>query len=141
MKITLLSEESIRLEGAGGPLTIEAESAEQTYSPFHMLASALAVCTYSILVSWATNAKLDADGLVIEVRWAFVEKPHRVGEIDLVFDWPGLPPDRTETAKRVAALCPIHASFHHQPTVTIESKAAPGAVAEQASAQPVGSAR
>ena len=127
MKITLLSEESIRLEGPGGPLTIEAESAEQVYSPFHMLASALAVCTHSILVSWATNAKMDADDLSIEVGWSFAEKPHRVGDIRLTFDWPGLPPDRTETAKRVAALCPIHGTLHHAPTVSIEAALAPAA--------------
>ena len=125
MKITLLSEESIRLDGLGGALTIEAESVEQVNTPFHMLASGLAVCTHSILVSWATNAKLDADELAIEVSWSFAEKPHRIGEIRLTFDWPGLPPDRVETAKRVAALCPIHATLHHAPTVTIEAAMAP----------------
>ena len=127
MKITLLSEESIRLDGAGGGLTIEAESVEQIYSPFHMLASGLAVCTYSILVSWATNAKLTADDLAIEVEWSFAEKPHRIGEIRLTFEWPGLPADRVETAKRVAALCPIHATLHHPPTVTIDAAMAPAA--------------
>ena len=45
MKITLLSEDSIRLEPIPGPMTIEAPSAEQSYSPFHMLASGLAYCT------------------------------------------------------------------------------------------------
>ena len=129
MKITLLSEESIRLDGLGGALTIEAESAEQIYSPFHMLASGLAVCTHSILLSWATNAKLDADELAIEVSWSFAEKPHRLGEIRLSFEWPGLPADRIETAKRVAALCPIHATLHHAPTVTIEAAMAPVAAA------------
>jgi uncharacterized OsmC-like protein len=129
VKITLLSEESIRLEGVGGPLTIEAESPEQIYSPFHMLASSLAVCTHSILLSWATNAKLNADDLAIEVRWSFAEKPHRVGDIRLTFDWPSLPADRNETAKRVAALCPVHATFHHQPTVSVEPAMAPVAIA------------
>ena len=131
MKITLLSEESIRLEGAGGPLTIEAESADQVYSPFHMLASGLAVCTYSILASWATNAKLDPGDLAIEVGWSFAEKPHRVGDIRLTFDWPSLPADRTETAKRVAALCPIHATFHQSPTVSIEAAGADAAAAPE----------
>ena len=125
MKITLLSEESIRLDGPGGPLTIEAESAEQVYSPFHMLASALAVCTHSILVSWATNAKMDADDLAIDVGWSFAEKPHRVGDIHLTLAWPTLPPDRIETAKRVAALCPIHATLQHPPTISIEAAMAP----------------
>ena len=127
VKITLLSEESIRLEGPGGPLTIEAESAEQIYSPFHMLASGLAVCTHSILVSWATNAKMNADDLAIEVEWSFAEKPHRVGDIRLTFEWPSLPAERIETAKRVAALCPIHGTLHHTPTVSIEAAMAPAA--------------
>ena len=134
MKITLVSEESIRLEGAGGPLTIEAESAEQVYSPFHMLASGLAVCTFSILASWATNAKLSPDDLTIEVGWSFAEKPHRVGDIRLTFEWPSLPPERAETAKRVAALCPIHATFHHLPSVSIEALVATAAAPERAPA-------
>ena len=127
VKITLLSEESIRLEGPGGSLTIEAESAEQIYSPFHMMASGLAVCTLSILASWATNAKMSIDDLAIEVGWSFAEKPHRVGDIRLTFEWPSLPPERIETAKRVAALCPIHATLHHSATVSIEAAMAPAA--------------
>ena len=122
MKITLLTEESIRLEGLGGSLTIEAESLEQTYSPFHMLASSLAVCTHSVLMSWATNAKIEAEDLTIDVSWSFAEKPHRVGDMKLTFDWPGLPPQRLETARRVAALCTVHATLQHSPTIAIEAR-------------------
>ena len=138
MKITLLSEDSIRLESTAGPLTIEAESAEQVYSPFHMLASGLAVCTYSILVSWATNARMQADDLAIEVSWSFAENPHRVGDMRVTFDWPSLPADRTEAAKRVAALCPIHATFHHPASISIEAKMAPAAAPILASSRPSG---
>ncbi len=120
MKVTLLSEESIRLDGLGGPLTIEAESADQIYSPFHMLASSLAVCTYSVLMSWSTSAHIHADDLAIEVSWSFAEKPHRVGDIRMILEWPGLPKERIETAKRVAALCPIHATLHHPPTMALD---------------------
>jgi len=138
VKITLLSEDSIRLESTGGLLTIEAESAEQVYSPFHMLASGLAVCTYSILVSWATNARMPADDLAIEVSWSFAENPHRVGDMRVTFDWPSLPADRTEAAKRVAALCPIHATFHHPASISIEAKMAPAAAPILASSRPSG---
>ena len=124
MKITLLSEESIRLDGLGGPLMIEAESAEQTYSPFHMLASSLAVCTHSVLMSWATNAKIKADDLAIEVSWSFAEKPHRVGDMKLAFEWRDLPKERIETAKRVAALCTVHATLQHPPTIAVEARSA-----------------
>ncbi|MDQ3243844.1 MAG: OsmC family protein, partial [Gemmatimonadota bacterium] len=107
MKITLLSDESIRLEQTGGPMTIEAESPDQLYSPFHMLASSLAFCTYSVLASWATNANLNADDLAIEVKWTFAEDPHRVGTMDMRMEWPSLPAARDNAAQRVAALCAV----------------------------------
>ena len=75
MKITLLSDESIRLEPATGQLTIEAESADQEYSPYHMFASGLAVCTFGVLQSWGSNVGVSADDLVIDVSWSFAEQP------------------------------------------------------------------
>jgi uncharacterized OsmC-like protein len=130
VKIILLAEDAVRLEPEPGPMTIEALSADQLYSPFHMLASGLAFCTYSILASWADTAHLSADDCAIEVRWTFAEEPHRVGTMALTLDWPSLPAGRSNAAKRVAALCPIHATLHHPPTVTIErSGAAAGAAA------------
>ena len=119
MKITLTSDDSVRLEPVPGPLTIEAPSSSTVYSPFHMLGSSLAVCTHSMLASWATNVGVGTDGLVIDVQWSFAEQPHRVGELHLTFDWPELPANRRATAERVAALCPIHATLHHLPTVTV----------------------
>ena len=119
MRITLTSDDSVRLEPVAGPMTIEAPTADAVYSPFHMLGSSLAVCTHSMLASWATHAGVETDGLVIDVRWSFAEQPHRVGEIHLTFDWPELPASRRAAAERVAALCPIHATLHHLPSVTI----------------------
>src|SRR5690349_9585673 len=91
VKLTLLSDDSIRLEAVPGPLTIEAATADQSYSPFHMMAGGLAYCTYSVLHSWATTAKLDADDLTLEVAWTFGDKPHRVARYDIRFEWPSLP--------------------------------------------------
>jgi uncharacterized OsmC-like protein len=119
VKITLLSDEAVRFDATPGPLTIEAPAAEQSYSPFHMLGSSLAVCTHSLVHSWATHANLDADDLAIEVRWTFAERPHRVGTIDLTLDWPSLPENRREAAQRAAKLCPVHATLSHPPTITI----------------------
>ena len=127
MKITLLSDDAIRLEPIPGPMTIEAESADQLYSPFHMLASSLAFCTYSVLASWASNAKLDATDIVVEVRWKFAEDPHRVGEMDMKVSWPSLPAARQAAANRVTTLCAIHATLSHSPSIntTVETAAAP----------------
>jgi putative redox protein len=120
VKITLLSEERIRLEAVPGPMTIEAESAETVYSPFHMVASGLATCIFSVMASWAGTAGLGYDDLVVEVGWSFVEQPHRVGRYDLELQWPSLPENRRNAAQRVAALCPIHATLHHSPEIAVE---------------------
>ena len=118
MKITLIAEDGVRLEPLPGPMTIEALSADQLYSPFHMLGSGLAFCTYSVLASWASNAKLHTDDIVIEVKWAFAEDPHRIGTIDMKVEWPSLPAARQAAAKRVADMCAIHASLEHLPALT-----------------------
>lgn len=119
MKITLVSDEAVRLELTPGPLTVEAATADMAYSPFHMMGSALATCTMSVLHSWATHAKISPDDLVIDVEWSFTEKPHRVGAMTLTFRWPSLPEGRREAAKRAATLCAIHATLSHPPEITI----------------------
>ena len=131
MKITLLSDERIRLDGGGGPLSVEAESAEMQYSPFHMLASALASCTYSVLASWGTHAKLGVDDLGIEVEWGFEENPHRLSTLQLHVDWPSLPAERRSAALRAAGLCTVKKAFETPPQVQVAVSSAP---------QPAGSA-
>jgi uncharacterized OsmC-like protein len=121
MKITLLADDVIRLDPVPGPMTIEAESAEMQYSPFHMLASGLASCTFSVLHSWATHAKVPVDDLSIEVHWQFADDPHRVSDMAVIFDWPSLPATRLAAAKRVAELCTVHATLSHPPTIEILS--------------------
>lgn len=120
MKITLLSDDAIRLEPIAGPMTIEASSAEIVYSPFHMLASSLATCIFSVINSWATHAKIPVDDLTIDVRWKFADEPHRVSDLDVSFDWKSLPPNRLAAARRVAELCTVHATLHHPPNITVE---------------------
>lgn len=121
MKITLLSEDAIRLEDDGGPMTIEAVEPDQQYSPFHMLAGSLAYCTWSVMYSWASHTRQSAEDLAIEVRWKFSDdEPHRVSEMHLSFDWPSLPAKKLEAAKRVAHMCTVHETLLHPPTVITE---------------------
>jgi uncharacterized OsmC-like protein len=121
MKITLLADDVIRLDPTPGALTVEAPTADVMYSPFHMLASGLATCTFSVLHSWATHAKISIDDLTIEVHWQFGEDPHRVSDIAVIFDWPSLPKNRLAAARRVAELCTVHATLTHSPSIEILS--------------------
>ena len=132
MKLSLLSDNRVRYEPAPGLLTVDAPTPDAQFSPYHMVAGGLAACTHAIMASWAQQADLSADDLVVEVSWGFVEKPHRIGSLDLHFTWPSLPAERLEAAKRVAARCPVHQSFEQAPTLGIEGTA--GAAAPAAAA-------
>ena len=123
MKITLQGEDAILLSATEGMLTIEAESAEQSYSAFHMLGSSLAYCTFSVLYSWASNSELDIADLQIRVHWEFADNPHRVGQMTSEITWPSLPENRRAAAERAAALCAVHATLSHTVPITTEMKA------------------
>lgn len=124
MKLTLLSDDAVRLEPIPGQMTIEAKSADQTYSPFHMVAGGLAYCTFSVMYAWAEHAKLKADDLVVDVSWTFADDPHRVDAYKVHFAWPSLPAKRLDAAKRVAEMCTIHATLQHPPTIAIDGAVA-----------------
>ena len=129
MKILLTSAESLRVEPTSGPLTIEAPTADMSYGPFHMLGSSLAMCTFSVLQSWATNKNLGVDDLRIDVSWSFVEKPHRVGSMNVKLEWPSLAADMWPRALRVANLCGVHNTLTHSPQIVTEAADAPTAAA------------
>jgi uncharacterized OsmC-like protein len=133
MKIILLSDTAVRLEPTVGPMTIEALTVEQSYSPFHMLAGGLAYCTFSVMYAWAEHAKLPANDLTLEVAWEFVDDPHRVGRYDVRFAWPSLPAKRLEAAKRVAELCTVHATLSQSPAIVIDGTVASPETPEPAS--------
>ena len=120
MKITLLADDRIRIEDGGGAMTVEAESAATTYSPFHMAASGLATCTFSVLASWGANAGIGANDLAIEVAWSFADRPRRVGSYRMILDWPSLPENRRRAAERAVEVCPIHATLTHPPDISVE---------------------
>jgi uncharacterized OsmC-like protein len=121
MKITLTGEESLRLEPSSGPLTIEAQSHDQSYSPFHMLGSALGACTLSVLQSWASNRNIAADDLKIDISWTFVEGQHRVGSMRVKLDWPSLSAEAWPKAIRVASVCGIHQTLTHPIEITVDA--------------------
>ena len=125
MKLTLLTEDSIRLEPIPGPMTIEAPTADRGYSPFHMVGGGLAYCTFSVMYAWAENAGLNAEDLIVDVSWKFADEPYRVSAYAIQFAWPSLPAKRLAAAKRVAEMCTLHATFEHPPTISIDGTASP----------------
>ena len=129
MRILLVADDRLRVEGGAGPLSVEADSAETVYSPGHMVGSGLGVCTLSVLHSWATHAKIPAEELAVVVGWKYVEDPHRIGEWTVEVDWPSLPAERRAAAERAASLCTIKKSLEMPPSITASVRSAEGAAA------------
>jgi uncharacterized OsmC-like protein len=121
MKITLTGEESLRIEPTPGLLTIESLSRDQSYSPFHMLGSALGTCTLSVMQSWASNKGIGVDGLKLDVSWTFVEGEHRIGSMKVVLDWPSLSAELWPRVLRAASLCGVHRTLTHPPEISVEA--------------------
>jgi uncharacterized OsmC-like protein len=130
MKITLTGEESLRLEPSPAALTIEAPTADRSYSPFHMLGSALGACTFSVLQSWASNKNLKADDLKIDVKWSFVEGQHRLETMTVTLAWPSLSAELWPRAIRAASLCGVHNTLTHSPRISVEASGAAAAAIE-----------
>ena len=122
MKIVLEGDYAILLLPTEEMLTIEAEGPEQSYSPFHMLGSALAYCTFSVLHSWASNSDFDVSDLQVRVQWEFADNPHRVGNMTMQLTWPSLPENRRLAAERASKLCAVHATLSHTVPITTELK-------------------
>jgi uncharacterized OsmC-like protein len=106
-------------------MTIEAPTADRSYSPFHMVGGGLAYCTFSVMYAWAENAGLNAEDLIIDVSWKFADDPYRVGAYAIQFTWPSLPAKRLAAAKRVAEMCTLHATLEHPPAISIDGTASP----------------
>lgn len=115
MKIMLEGETGITLVPAEGMLNIEARSADEEFSPFHMLGSSLATCTFAVLYSWAEHTGLHVDDLSIHVTWELGDEPHRVTQMRTRIHWPSLPENRRAAAERASALCTVHQTLTHPP--------------------------
>jgi uncharacterized OsmC-like protein len=112
MRIILESETSVRLAAGSEGVVLE-PAAGVALSPFHLLAAALATCTWSVLMGWAEAASLDVSGLELRVAWEFGGDPVRVEELRMGVEWPGLPAGRRCAAERVARQCTVHHTLEH----------------------------
>lgn len=114
MQLTVRDEQHIYLDTAAGGDDFAVEGGG--FGPLQMLASSLALCTASVIHSYAETAHLDVFGLAVEVRWEYVEDPHRVGRFDITLHLPkSMPAVRHRAIIRAADTCAVHQTLHHSP--------------------------
>lgn len=79
----------------------------------HLCMTSLAWCTYSVLASYAQRIEAGADDITARLSWRYVERPHRIGHIDMSIHWPQVPESRLDAAMRTAAMCTLHNTLQH----------------------------
>ena len=124
MKILLLSDERIRLEGAAGPLTIEADRPRRTSPPSTCWRAAWPPASTPSCTPgrarraspWTTWPSRSAGS-----SW---RTPTGWAATTWRLVWPSLPEARRAAAERAAHLCTVHKTFEHPPE--IETRVARG---------------
>jgi uncharacterized OsmC-like protein len=121
MRLTLLGEYALKAGASDGVMTIEADSADRPYSPYHLLGGSLASCTWFLLQSWGSKTHASADDLEAEVKWEFAEEPLLLSSLGMVIRWPSLPDERRGAAECAALQCPVYHMLSHPPAIRIEA--------------------
>lgn len=87
------------------------------YSAMQMFATSLALCTLSVVASYAERLEVGIENLQARMKWDYVEDPYRIGSIDMELTWPEVPESRLKAVERAAAQCTIHNTLHHPPEI------------------------
>jgi putative redox protein len=113
----------LRIETRGHELftdqPIEDGGEDSAPTPTELFVAGLASCVAFYAERFLSRHGLSADGLKISCRYRWAEDPHRVGEIDLEVDAPGLSLQKREAFKRVIDHCTVHNSLLRPPAVRI----------------------
>ncbi len=94
----------------------------EAFSPSDLLATALGSCMMTIMGMAAREQNINIDGATCSVTKIMAAEPRRVGELQIVFNFPaGHYSEKVQTVlKRAAHTCPVSKSLHPDLLETIE---------------------
>ncbi len=137
MKIHLTAERNLLLACFDEPgLEIVPGEEHVHFAALEMFASSLALCTASVLVSYAQVLKADLSALSIRIRWDYAEGPYRVGRMRMDLDWPGLPENRHKAVLKAARRCTVHHTLTHPPEIETHIEEGSAGVGSEAGGSP-----
>ena len=89
-------------------------------SPVELFVGSVASCVAYFVGQFCVRHHISREGLSVEVEWAMVEQPHRVGRIDLAIHLPHrITVDQRERLLKVAHGCTVHQSIAVTPDIAI----------------------
>jgi putative redox protein len=121
--VTNVGADRLRIETRGHELftdqPIEDGGGDTAPTPTELFVAGLASCVAFYAERFLRRHGLTAAGLKVSCRYTWADGPHRVGEIDLDVEAPGLSRERREAFKRVIDHCTVHNSLMQPPVVRI----------------------
>ncbi|SCY53540.1 OsmC family protein [Thiohalorhabdus denitrificans] len=121
MRITLHGPQDLTLSAlAEEGLQVAAERDDAHFSAMEMFNTSLALCTASVLMSYAERIDTGLNGLTVRMRWEYHEDPYRIGRIAMDIRWPDLPESRRKAAERAAEQCTLHHTLEVPPEVVTQ---------------------
>lgn len=119
MNVIMRHSEDLELTQFDKPgLNIEQLDPEAHYSAMQMFATAMGLCTYSVLAGYADQHDTPTERMSLRMRWDYAEHPYRIGQFEMEIQWPELPPSRQSAAQRVASKCTLHNTLEQPPQLT-----------------------
>lgn len=116
MKISLQSDTELMISDFHDPdFNVVSDSPGLHFSAIEMFVASIAMCTYSLLSTYAEAAKLETHQIQLRMCWDYAEDPRRIGNITTDILWPALPESRIHAVQRIAAFCPLHQTLEHSP--------------------------
>jgi putative redox protein len=88
-------------------------------TPTELFLSGLAACIAFYAERFLRRNGLPAAGLQVSCAYTWAENPHRVGEIQLTVDAPGLTPQKRAAFERVVEHCTVHNTLQHPPAIEL----------------------
>jgi uncharacterized OsmC-like protein len=93
----------------------------EAFSPTDLVCGALAACMMTIMGITAQTHEFDIDGATYEVKKTMAADPRRVGQIDIVFNFPrhDYTPKQQAMLKSAADTCPVAKTLSTEVVVNI----------------------
>ncbi len=112
-----LRTQSVHLRSGKEILTdapIDNQGLGEAFSPSDLLATSLGNCMITIIGIAAKTHGFDVDGTTLEITKTMAQEPRRVGQIDVVLNFPKNNYNEKEKAiiERSAHTCPVALSLH-----------------------------
>lgn len=95
-------------ETTGAQLTTVSGESFETNTPVDLLVTAAGACVMTMIGSTAESRGIDVKGANFKIEKIMADQPRRVGEINIVIDFPHNYSDKEKTLFRnAAANCPV----------------------------------